>query len=93
MASPVYYRWVFSPSDSQVRLSHNQEGHPAHIRTHKDLANEANEHGCVHGYAFKVGGGYRILDYAHKTLVDPYIRGHVKKAVEDDAATHEPVPS
>jgi hypothetical protein len=89
MAKPVFYRWVFSPSDGQVRLSHNQEGHPAHIRTHKDLANEANEHGCVHGYAFRMGDDqYRVLDYAHKPLVDPYIKVRVKKAVEDDAATH-----
>lgn len=89
MAKPVYYRWVFSPSDGQVRLSHNKESHPALIRTHKDLANDANEHGCVHGYAFQVGGGrYRILDYSHRALVDPFIKAAVKKAVEDDSATH-----
>ena len=87
MAQPVYYRWVFSPSDGQVRLSHNNEGHPANIRTHADLASEANEHGCVHGYAFRVHGGYRVLDYSHSTLVDPFIRERVKKAIEHDTSS------
>ena len=80
--SPVYWRWVFSPSDGQVRLSHNDEGHPANVRTHADLASEANEHGCVHGYAFRVHGGYRVLDYSHNTFVDPFIRARVKEAIQ-----------
>jgi hypothetical protein len=85
--TPVYYRFCFSPSDGQVRLSHNNEGHPAHIRMHSDLAAEANEHGCVHGYAFRVHDGYRVFDFKHNPLVDPFIRERVRKAIDNDHAS------
>lgn len=78
---PIYYRFALKPSDGSVLLSHNQEGHPARVRTHADLAQEGNEPGMVHGYAYRIRGGWRLHDYEHRPLTDPFVKAQVSKAI------------
>lgn len=75
---PLYYRFAFKPSDGSVLLSHNQEDQP---KSHGSLALEANEPGVVHGYAYPIGGGYRLHDYEHKPLTDPFIKAQVARSL------------
>ena len=89
MRAANYYRWVFNPSNSEVTLSHNKEGHPAFIKTHGDLSREVNHPEAVHGYIFKIKGGWRLLDYAHKPIDDPYIKRRVMKAIAEKERVDE----
>lgn len=70
---PAYVRFVFNPTDGEVELSHNHEGHPAHAPTHRDLADGHS----VHGYAYRIQGGWRVTDYEHKPLNDTFIAARV----------------
>ena len=90
MNEPLYHRWVFSPRTGDVTLSHNKEGHPAFVRTHGDLAEEVSDPDAVHGYVFRVKGGYRVLDYAHNPVEDGYIKRQVtlKLAQEKNESSH-----
>jgi len=79
MSKPLYHRWVYSPRTDKVTMSDNKETHPARVRTHGDLAKEIDDSNAIHGYAFRIGGGYRILGYDHKPLTDPFIKRRVEK--------------
>lgn len=78
---PLYYRWALAPSTGDVILSHNHEAHPARVRTHTDLAAEVNEPGASHGYAYRIKGGWRLHDYDHKAIEDPFVHAQVVKAL------------
>lgn len=88
--APLYWRFCFKPSDGSVLLSHNQETHPTEVKTHGSLALEANEPGLVHGYAYRIHGGWRLHDYEHRPLTDPFIKAQVAKAL---ARTRGEAPS
>lgn len=90
---PLYYRFAYCPSDGRVLVSHNHEGHPAEVRTHGSLAQEANEPGVVHGYAYPIGGGWRIHDYEHKPLTDPYVKAQVSRALARQQGQDVPEPA
>lgn len=84
MNEPLYHRWVFSPRSGQVTLSHNKEGHPAFVRTHGDLSEEVGDPDAVHGYVFRLKGGYRVLDYAHNPVEDAHIKREVIKKLNQE---------
>lgn len=75
---PLYYRFAFDPQSGEVELAHNRETHPAYIRHHGDLAGNG---GMVHGYAYRIGNGWRLTDYDDKPFNDNYIRTKVVRAV------------
>lgn len=84
MTEPLYYRWVLSPRTGEITLSHNKDRHPAFIRTHGDLASEVGDPDAVHGYVFRIKGGYRVLDYAHNPVDDPYLKREVIKKLAQE---------
>jgi hypothetical protein len=78
---PLYYRWVFSPASGEVTLAHNLEDDP---KLHGDLARERNEPGLVHGYAYRIGGGWRLTDWEHRPVEDPYVVAQVMRKLRDE---------
>ena len=80
-SAPLYYRWVFSPESGEVELSHNQEGHPAEIPYHEQLADKINRANVVNGYAYRIGNGWRLSDDEHKPVEDPYVVSQVMRAL------------
>lgn len=74
---PMYYRWVFSPNTAEVDVSYNDEAHPTEVNTHGDLARARGEANLVHGYATRIGGGWRLTDWEHRPVSDPFIVAHV----------------
>ncbi len=83
---PFLYRWIFKPSDGTVTLAHDHEDHPAYTRYHGDLADEAWEPNTFYGNAFRIKGGWRILDGDHKPVNDPLIVKSVLQAIKDQEA-------
>lgn len=80
MTTPLYYKFVFNGEDATVILAHNHEDHPAHVRTHEDLKKEYGE-GLHHGYAYRIGNGWRITTEDHKPLEDKFIITQVVRAI------------
>jgi hypothetical protein len=84
---PLYWLWVFDPTEDRVIVEHNRDRHRADHVTHQDLADKVPHPSRVHGYAYRIQGGYRITDWDHKALKDP----HIMKAVRD-ALRNRPKP-
>jgi hypothetical protein len=74
---PLYYRWSFSPEHG-VELAHNGEDHPAQVRYHQDLVKSP---GQTHGYAYRIGNGWRLTDWEHKPVEDPFAVAQVVRAL------------
>jgi hypothetical protein len=89
---PIYYRFAFSPSSGEVILSHNEEDHPARVRYHTDLSNELGEGETYHGYVYRIGRGWRVTDWEHKPLNDPFINAAVLRALRKEEGPHHPHP-
>lgn len=81
-SGPLYYRWVFTPSG--VELSHNDDDHPAHLQYHQDLGSQVNEQSMVHGYAYRIKNGWRLTDWEHQPVEDPYIHKSVVDAINNE---------
>lgn len=77
--APLYYRWALSPDTGEIEISHNQEGHPAEVDYHKGLAQRLNRPNLVHGYAYRIPGGYRITDWEHRPVDDPFVIAQVTR--------------
>jgi hypothetical protein len=76
---PLYYRWAFSP-DTGVSLSSNEDDHPARVPYHQDLAGKSGKD-RQHGYAYRIHGGWRLTDWEHGDVKDPYIVSQVVQAL------------
>lgn len=81
---PQYYLWVFNPDTGKVRVEHNEDRHPALRLDHSDLAKSVPHPDRIHGYAYPLrhGGGFRITDWDHKPVKDPYIKRQVDLALQ-----------
>ena len=79
---PIYYLWVYDPQEDKVRVEHNEGKHRATKIDHGRLAEETPHPGRVHGYAYRIRGGYRITDWDHSPVSDP----HIKVLVQDELA-------
>lgn len=79
-----YTLWVFNPETAKVILEHNGSKHPAHRIDHSELAERVPHPDRVHGYAYPLrhGGGFRITDWDHKPVKDPYIKRQVDLALQ-----------
>jgi hypothetical protein len=86
---PLYYRWVFSPDTGEVVIGHNEEDHPALVRYHKELAGQLNRPNLTHGYAYRLVGGWRLTDWEHKPLEDPFITSQILNKLGEKASIHE----
>lgn len=70
---PLQWLWVYDPVDNVVHIAHNEGRHPAFRITHKDHHPEITHESALRGFAFKIKGGWRIVDRASKEIDDPYI--------------------
>lgn len=87
--SPLYTRWVFSPTTGDVDLSDNS-GDPLSVKYHSDLARERNEANLVHGYAYRIGNGWRLTDWENKPLSDHYTIASVMRSLQGSEPASEP---
>lgn len=85
---PLYYRWTYSPKDDKVHIRHNEMGHPVDIQTHSDIEDWLGEKGLIHGFAYKIKGGWRLTNDEHRAVDDPFISKQVIKALRDDKDTN-----
>ena len=79
---PISWLWVYSPVDNIVHITHNEGRHPAYRITHKDHHPEITHESAMRGFAFKIKGGWRIVDRASKEIDDPYVTKMVVLALE-----------
>ncbi len=90
-ASPdVRMLWVFSPQHGRVHLYNEADHHPADAPTHESIAREHGETGLTHGYAYTIPNGWRIFDYDHKPVADPFVRRQVAEALTKRNGTPQP---
>ncbi len=75
----IYHVWVLDPQTGSVHLSDDHDKPRRHKGHHDELAKKVGHHpDRVHGYAYKIRGGWRITDWEHKP-VDRYV---AKKVIE-----------
>jgi hypothetical protein len=74
----LYYRWTFSP-ETGVTLSSNDDDHPSLVPYHQDLARGPGDQ--QHGYAYRIHGGWRLTDWEHGDVKDPYIISQLIRAL------------
>lgn len=78
---PTHHTWVF---DTQSGIAHISDDHdkPRRNRGHHDeLAEKVGQHpDRIHGFAYRIHGGWRITDWDHKS-VDPYVVKQVVSAL------------
>jgi hypothetical protein len=79
---PVYYLWVFDPATGTVRVENTDGVSRANQQYHLDLAQEIPHPSRIHGYAYPIRGGYRITDWEHKPVVDPFVKHQVVRALD-----------
>lgn len=92
MDQPLYYRFLFDPQDGEVTLSSNDEDHPAHVRYHLDMAEQTGAAQPYHGYAYRVGRGWRLTDWEHNAIDDPFINAAVLRALRKAEGEYHPHP-
>lgn len=78
---PVYHLWVFHPEDDSVSLHNNHGEHPAEHITHGQLRQRHHHPETVHGYAYRIRGGWRITDDENHPIRDPHIVERVTQAL------------
>ena len=86
---PIQWLWVYDPVENVVHITHNEGRHPAYRITHKDHHPEITHESALRGFAFKIKGGWRIVDRASKEIDDPYITRLVVEKLEGKP-DHEP---
>lgn len=79
---PMYYRWIYAPSTGEVTLGSNADDHPARVKYHGELGGQADSANPTHGYAYRIGNGWRLTDWEHKAVEDPYTVSQVVRALE-----------
>jgi hypothetical protein len=85
-AHPVRKLWAFSPQSGQVHLYDEGDHHPTEVPTHESIARKLGEVGLHHGYAYTIPGGWRVLDYHHQPVADPYVLRFVVNALRKHRA-------
>lgn len=83
---PLYVRWTHSPTHG-VQLSHNGEDHPALVNYHQNLAGDPDK---THGYAYRINNGWRLTNYEHQPVDDPYVVNQVVRALTGKGASQRP---
>jgi hypothetical protein len=88
--APLYYLYVFDPQTGTVTIE-NTEGKPrAEHKYHAELAEEIPHPGRIHGYVYPIQGGYRITDWEHRPLTDPFVKRRVIQTLEGQHFSNEP---
>lgn len=81
---PHYYLWVFDPQTNKVHVESNEGRDRSDHLDHSHLADAHPHPDRVHGYAYLLRHhrGFRVTDWDHKEVKDPYIKRQVEKALE-----------
>jgi hypothetical protein len=88
---PTYYLWVFDPQEDKVHVEHNEDRHPADHVDHSHLAKRVVHPDRIHGFAYRIRGGWRITTWEHRPVDDPHVLELVRKALKGQK--HNPVKS
>lgn len=78
---PLYFLWVFNPDNDEVTVEHNEGRHPATHVDHGHLAERISSPERIHGFAYKIRGGWRVMTWEHQPVDDPHILKQVKLAL------------
>lgn len=70
---PTYWLFVFDPHTGDVIVEDNDNRPRYQAITHGDLAERIPHPGRIHGYVYRIRGGYRVTDWEHRPITDPYI--------------------
>lgn len=81
-SGPIYWLWVHDPFNDEVTLEHNEDRHPAEHLDHSHLAERVPHPDRVHGFAYRIGNGWRITDNEHRPVSDPHVFRLVEKALK-----------
>lgn len=88
---PMYHLWVFNPEDGSVLIETPEDKKRVEQRYHAELAEDVPHPDRVHGYAYVIRGGWRITDWEHRPIEDPYIRNTVARALDGkEQKRHKP---
>ena len=88
---PLYHLWVFNPEDGSVLIETPHEKPRSEHRYHVELGKDVQHPDRVHGYAYAIRGGWRITDWEHRPVEDPFIRHAVARKLDGEAVKrHKP---
>lgn len=79
---PLYYLFMYDPYDDKVYVEHDKGEHRADVKTHKDLALKSPHPDKVFGYVYRLKSHWRVTDWDHKPIKDPYILRKVKAKID-----------
>ena len=74
--------WSLKPEHENTKLYHKWSYDPVT----DSVSIDGNEVGEDHGYAYRIGGGWRILDTDHKKIKDFYIFPKVLEALKGETS-------
>jgi hypothetical protein len=83
---PFYYRFSLHPEDGEVELAHNYEDVPSRVRYHSELGDSDT----YHGFAYRIKGGWRLTDWDHKPINDPFVVASVIRAIREQEGSYLP---
>ena len=83
---PLYYLWVYDPREDKIHVEHNEGRHRAEHTDHGELGRRVADPERVHGYAYPIGGGFRITSWDHGSVDDPHIKEAVRKALKGESS-------
>lgn len=81
---PLSYLWVYDPLKSEIHLVNGRGEHPADFPLHREIAPHVNHKDRLDGYAFRIEGGWRIMDDHHRKLDDPFIIKKIREALRGE---------
>lgn len=84
-SGPIYHLWAYDPFNDKVHLEHNEGRHRADAIDHSHLADRIPSPDRVHGFAYRIKGGYRITSWDHRPVDDQHILKLVEKALRHEA--------
>lgn len=88
---PLEYLWVYDPQDAKVHVEKGYGDHPADFPTHETMATHVTHPDRQRGYAFSIGGGWRITDEFNHKVEDAFILRAIRDALRGHHAV-TPLP-
>jgi hypothetical protein len=76
---PSYYRYIYSPTSTDVTLSHNE----GPIQVHSEMAKTRPEKDLEYGYAIKQANGWAVYDDEDKQIKEPNKLWKVQEAIRN----------
>jgi hypothetical protein len=80
-SGPIYYLWLYCPNRGTVYIEHNEGRHSAEHLDHSHMAEKSTHPEKIHGFIYRIKNGWRITDWEHKPITDPYISKQIKQSI------------